>query len=133
LHASRAGFWDDYGDWFIFIDGKACFAQVRLRLSKMSQLLKDDMLTRLLMSLAKAMGPERVSLWREQRSVRQRRTAAASMELATAAGYIDEHEACCSSGPQRRATSTNMEHATVAGYIGARRAMKADFGCGVLL
>ena len=70
----------------------------------MSQLLMDDMLTCLLLSLAKAMGPERVSLRREQRSMRQRRTAAASMELATAAGYT-----------------------------GARCVMKADFGCGILL
>ena len=99
----------------------------------MSQLLMDDMLTCLLLSLAKAMGPERVSLRREQRSMRQRRTAAASMELATAAGYIDEHGACCSSGLQRRATSANVEHATVAGYTGARYVMKADFGCGILL
>ena len=93
----------------LLIDGKACFAQVRLRLSKMSQLLEDDVLACLLMSLAKAMGPERVSLWLEQRSMRQRRTAAASMELRT------------------------WSNAAVAGYIGARRAMKADFGCGVLL
>jgi hypothetical protein len=81
----------------------ACFAQVRLRLSKMAQLLEDDVLILicLMMSLAKAMGPEMDSLWREppqceQRSggqqwrawsLLQRRAAAANMERATVAGY----------------------------------------------
>jgi hypothetical protein len=96
-----------------FIDGKACFAQVRLRLSKMSQLLEDDVLACSLMSLAKAMGPEMGSLWREppqceQRSVLQWRAAAAN---------------------------NVMERATVAGYsVGCLvNQMKADFDCGVLL
>ena len=82
----------------------------------MSQLLEDDVLACLLMSLAKAMGPEMVSLWREQRvwdSGEQQRRAWSLL--------------------QRRATSAIMEHAAMAGYTGARCVMKADFGCGILL
>ena len=77
----------------------------------------DDMLTCLLLSLAKAMGPERVSLRREQRSMRQRRTAAASMELATAAGYIGEHGACYNDGlhwrPLRDEGGLRLRHPAV--------------------